>query len=241
MRASLTGQPVAVITGITGGFGSALAVAFARARFRIYGLYRSAEQQASDLMAEFPGQVQTYCADVGSGSEMADAAGHLRQLWGRADVLVNNAGITRDALLVRQREEDWDAVLRVNLSGAFHAIRAFVPLMQEGGHIVNVSSYSGLKGKEGQAAYSASKAALLGLTRTAAIELGPSGVCVNAVLPGYLPVGMGPRALHAAEAAAHDSFLGSLSDPAEAAGFICNLTRMRGVTGQVLCLDSRPI
>lgn len=241
MGASLTCRPVAVITGITGGFGSALAAAYARAGFRIYGLYRSAGQLASALTAEFPGQVQTHCADVGSSLEMTAAAERLCQFWGRADVLINNAGITRDALLVRQREEDWDEVMRVNLGGAFHATRAFVPLMKDGGHIVNVSSYSGLKGKEGQAAYSASKAALLGFTRTAAIELGPSGVCVNAVLPGYLPVGMGPRAIHAAEAAAHASMLGSLSDPAEAAEFVCNLTRMRGVTGQVFCLDSRSI
>jgi 3-oxoacyl-[acyl-carrier protein] reductase len=111
--------------------------------------------------------------------------------------------------------------------------------MHNGGHIVNISSYSGFKGKAGQSAYSASKAAVLGLTKTAAIELAAGGICVNAVLPGYLPVGMGQRAEQAAAGAAYDSLLQRLSDPAEAAAFVLNLTAMRSVTGQVFCLDSR--
>lgn len=190
-------------------------------------------------MEQAPDRIRMFSADVAQPDELARAAGALRDIWRRADVLINNAGITRDALLVKQHEEDWDAVMRVNLGGVFHAIRAFVPLMQDGGHIVNVSSYSGLKGKAGQAAYSASKAALLGLTKTAAIELAPERICVNAVLPGYLPVGMGPRAEQAAAGAVHDSLLHRLSDPAEAAAFVLNLTSMQSVTGQVFCLDSR--
>lgn len=232
-------QSVAVITGATGGLGSELVAVYARAGFQVFALYHTAGRKADIFRDAWPGQVEPYCADVSSRSALDDAADHLRRIWGRADVLVNNAGITRDALLVRQREDDWDAVMRVNLGGVFHALRAFVPLMLGGGHVVNVSSYSGLKGKEGQAAYSASKAALLGLTKTAAIELAPSGVCVNAVLPGYLPVGMGQRAAQAAAGAEHDSLLHRLSDPSEAALFVSNLTRMQGVTGQIFCLDSR--
>lgn len=113
--------------------------------------------------------------------------------------------------------------------------------MTEGGHIINISSYSGLKGKEGQAAYSASKAALLGLTKTAALELAVNNIRVNAVLPGYMPTGMGLGAGAALDRAKNDSLLKVLSDPKEVAKFIIHLAGMENITGQIFCLDSRII
>jgi NAD(P)-dependent dehydrogenase (short-subunit alcohol dehydrogenase family) len=113
--------------------------------------------------------------------------------------------------------------------------------MTEGGHIVNISSYSGVKGKEGQAAYSASKAGLLGLTKTAAIELSEYKIKVNAVLPGYLSAGMGISAARALKKAREDSLLNALSDPKEAARFIVYLVSTENITGQIFCLDSRII
>lgn len=230
---------VVVITGAAGGLGSEFVLSFSQAGYFVFGICHASSAQAEALAAQIPGRIRMFRADVACPGDLMRAADAVREHWGRADVVINNAGITRDGLLLRQQEADWDAVMRVNLGGAFHTLRAFVPLMPPGGHVVNISSYSGLKGKAGQAAYSASKAALLGLTKTAAIELAPAGICVNAILPGYLPVGMGPRAAQAAQGAIQDSLLHRLSDPSEAAAFVLNLTRMQGVTGQIFCLDSR--
>ncbi|HSW62447.1 MAG TPA: SDR family oxidoreductase [Dissulfurispiraceae bacterium] len=235
---SATGK-VVLITGATGGLGSSLVRAFAGAGHRVAVQYRTAEGLARTLCAEFPDRTLSVRADVTDFSSVQAAVAEVLAVWGRLDVLVNNAGIIRDGVLMRQQEADWDEVMAVNLTGIFYAVRAVVPAMTGGGHIIMLSSYSGLKGKEGQAAYSASKAALLGLTKTAAIELGPAGIFVNAVLPGYLPVGMGSRAEAAMKKAQQESLLGCLSDPDEAARFVVHLTTMRSVTGQVFCLDSR--
>jgi 3-oxoacyl-[acyl-carrier protein] reductase len=132
-------------------------------------------------------------------------------------------------------------VIETNLTGSFNVIRALSPLMVQsgGGHIVNISSRSGLSGKAGQAAYSAAKAAVLGLTRTAAAELATDNIRVNAVLPGYLMTEMGKAAEKASHAAKEASLLKRLSDPQEVAGFIAFLVSTEGVTGQVFSIDSR--
>ncbi|KAF0181969.1 MAG: 3-oxoacyl-acyl-carrier protein reductase [Nitrospirae bacterium] len=235
---SATGK-VVLITGAAGGLGFSLVREFALADHRVAVQYRTAEGLARTLCAEFPDRTLSVRADVSDFSSVQAAVADVLAAWGRLDVLVNSAGITRDAVLIRQQEADWDEVMAVNLTGVFHSVRAAAAAMTGGGHIVMLSSYSGLKGKEGQAAYSASKAGLFGLAKTAAIELGPAGICVNAVLPGYLPVGMGPRAESAMKKAQQESLLGCLSDPGEAARFVVHLTTMRSVTGQIFCLDSR--
>ncbi len=239
MRSESASDKVVFITGATGGLGVPLVRVFAGARWRVALQYHTAKDRARAVEAEFPGRVLSVQSDVADFRSLQSAVDTVLAVFGRLDVLINNAGITRDALLMRQQEADWDEVMAVNLSGAFYAIRAAVPAMLRGGCIIMLSSYSGLKGKEGQAAYSASKAAMLGLTKTAAVELGSAGICVNAVLPGYLPVGMGLRAATAMKRAREESLLGCLADPDEAAGFILHLTSMRSVTGQVFCLDSR--
>lgn len=134
----------------------------------------------------------------GLGCDVADAAGvsavvdRVVSDYGRLDILVNNAGITRDGLIMRMKPEDWELVLRVNLSGCFNFIRAVSRQMlkQRSGRIVNVSSVVGLMGNVGQANYSASKAGLLGLTKTAAKEFASRGICVNAVAPGFIETEM---------------------------------------------------
>jgi 3-oxoacyl-[acyl-carrier protein] reductase len=175
---------------------------------------------------------------------MAEVSGMAREVenrWGRLDVLINNAGISRDALLVRLDEADWDQVLKVNLRGCLNTARAFVPLLEAagGGHIINISSRSGLSGRAGQAAYSASKAALLGLTLSLAAELGPLDIRVNALLPGYMPTGMGKRNEKAMERARKESMLKRLSEPSEAASFVLWLAGTENITGQIFTLDSR--
>lgn len=182
-------------------------------------------------------------ADVGDAKQVEEMAAAVYRKWGRVDVLINNAGITKDSLMIKLKEAEWDEILRVNLKGCFNTIRAFSRVMIKtgGGHIVNISSYSGVKGKEGQTAYSASKAALLGLTYTAARELAGYNIRVNALLPGYMQTEMGMAAEKAMSKARADSISGSLSDPKEVAGFVEYLIKTDYITGQVFSLDSRII
>ena len=146
--------------------------------------------------------------------------------WGRIDVLVNNAGITKEALLLKTSEYDFDEVMDTNLKGAFNFMRAVALHMvkQKNGHIINISSIAGLKGKSGLSAYSASKAGLIGLTMSAARELSEHNVMVNAVLPGYMLTDMGIESNEKAkEIALYDSLMKEFSDPYNVAEFICYL------------------
>lgn len=231
---------VAVITGGTGGLGREIVRVFYGNAYRVAANYHaSLPEPIGGTDGETEKQAMTIRADVRRFDEVSKMASAIYQRWGRVDVLVNNAGVTKDSLLVKQREEDWDHVIAVNLKGAFNTIRAFAPLMAEGGHIVNISSYSGLKGKEGQAAYSAAKAALLGLTKSAAAELAEHSIRVNALLPGYMFTRMGADAGAALARAREESLLHTLSDPREVANFIVFLASTAHITGQIFCLDSR--
>ena len=182
-------------------------------------------------------------ADVGDIHQVEDMALQIENRFGRLDAVINNAGITKDNLLMRQSENDWDGIMKTNLKGCFNVIRTMAPLMKKsgGGHILNISSYSGLKGKAGQPAYSASKAALVGLTHTAAKELAPYDIRVNVLLPGYMMTEMGATALKAMEKAREDSISKKLSDPLEVAEFVACLLGTKNITGQVFSLDSRTV
>lgn len=233
---------IALITGGTGGLGSRIALKLLEKNYSLALNYRSNEIQAKKLINELQGDVTAVKADIGNLKEVRQMADELYNSMGVPDVIINCAGIARDALLPRVKTEDWDQVIRVNLTGAFNLIQVFSHLMKlrgEGGNFVNISSYSGIKGKKGQAAYSASKAALIGLSKSAALELAEYGIQVNVVLPGYMPTQMGRNAPGAMEGAIGDSLLKRLSDPDEAASFICQLIELRGVTGQVFALESR--
>ena len=229
---------VAVITGGTRGLGRETAVAFHENAYRVVVCYVRSGEAAHG--PEAPGdEISAVKADVGCAGDVSGLCEFVRKKWGRVDVLVNNAGVTGDSLLIRQKEAEWDEIINTNLKGAFNTIRFFAPLMAGGGHIINISSYSGLKGREGQAAYSASKAALLGLTKTAALELAGNNIRVNAVLPGYMPTEMGLGAGEPLKRAREESLLNTLSDPKEVAGFILYLAGTKNITGQIFCLDSR--
>lgn len=234
-------RKVALVTGGSRGLGAEIALALGRAGYAVAVNYLSNQAEARNVAGKAGGGSAALRADVSSREEVEAMAGEVRAKWGRLDVLVNNAGIARDALIARLSEADWDRVLAVNLRGCLNAIEVFTPLLKEagGGHVVNVSSRSGAFGKEGQAAYSASKAAVLGLTRRKAAELGEFNIRVNAVLPGYMPTAMGKSAPAAMERARRESALLRLADPAEAASFIVWLAGTGGITGQVFSLDSR--
>jgi NAD(P)-dependent dehydrogenase (short-subunit alcohol dehydrogenase family) len=233
---------IALITGGTGGLGSRLALMLCKNGYKIAVNYKSNELQSKKLLNEMGGDAAAFKADVGNIEEVIKMSEALYELWGIPDVLINSAGITRDALTLRARAEDWDRVMRVNLKGVFNTTQVFSRLMKlrgGGGHIVNISSYSGLKGKKGQAAYSASKSALIGFSKTAAMELAEFGIKVNVILPGYMATEMGKRAWEAMARAKEESVLKKLSEPDEVAGFIANLVETEGVTGQVFPIESR--
>lgn len=229
---------VAVITGGTRGLGREIALALRENGYRVLACYAGDDESARGFEA-MGDDLLAVKADVGRAEEVAAMGEFVRGKWGRVDLLVNNAGVSRDALLVRQKESEWDETINTNVRGVFNAIRSFAPLMTAGGHIINISSYSGLKGRAGQAAYSASKSALLGLTRTAAVELAADNIRVNAVLPGYMPTDMGLARGEALRRAMDESLLHTLSDPKEAARFIIYLAGTENITGQIFCLDSR--
>lgn len=234
-------MPVAVVTGASRGLGRQTAVALEKSGYLVGVNYIHSGNEAEEGVLNTGVPSMALRADVGNLHEVEWMAEQVRQRWGRIDVLVNNAGIARDGLMMRCSEDDWDEVMRVNIKGCFHASQSFVPLMIQsgGGHIVNVSSSSGLKGKRGQAAYSASKAAVAGFSSSLAKELGGYNIRVNCIVPGYMPTDMGAGAEEAMRTAREKSVLRSLSDPEEVARFVAYLVTTKTITGQVFCLDSR--
>jgi 3-oxoacyl-[acyl-carrier protein] reductase len=236
---------VIIVTGASRGLGRTIALRFGLAGARIVVNYRERHQDAVavvDRITEQGGQALSHQADVRQGAmvdAMIDAA--MKQ-WGTVDVLVNNAGITRDGLAVRMSEQEWDDVLSTNLTGPFHCIRAVSRAMmrQRSGHIISLASLTGLQGRAGQANYAAAKAGLVGLTRSTAKELGRFNIKANAVLPGLLATEMGSSVSGAAlDRIIEENSLGRSSTREEVADFIYHLSLMQHVSGQVFNLDSR--
>lgn len=232
---------VAVVTGASRGLGRQTAIALARAGYKVAVNYFHSPKEAEEVVHSIRFPAMGVKADVGSLSDVKEMAQKVYREWGRVDVLINNAGIVMDGVMMRYGEDEWDEVMRVNLKGCFNTVTSFVPLMirSGGGHITNISSFSGLRGKAGQAAYSASKASIIGLTVTLAKELAQYNIRVNSVLPGYMPTDTGTHAESAMERAKEESVLHRLSDTEEVAGFITYLVATETITGQVFRLDSR--
>lgn len=186
---------VAIVTGASGALGKGIATALAAEGAAVVVNYARNAQAAEELVVRITdagGQALAVQADIATteGAESLVKAAMAR--FGKVDILVNNAGITRDTLLLRMKEEDWDAVLDTNLKGVFLCTKAVArPMMKaRSGRIINIGSVSGLLGVPGQANYSAAKAGLVGLTRSVARELGSRHITVNAVVPGAIDAGM---------------------------------------------------
>lgn len=233
----------ALVTGASRGLGKEIALGLSSHGYQVAVNYLSSENDAAHVAERAGSGSFAVRADVGDIRQAEEMALKIEKRFGRLDAIVNNAGITRDKLLLRQTEDEWNQVINTNLKGCFNVIKTLAPLLRKsgGGHILNISSYSGLKGKAGQVAYSASKSGLIGLCTSAARELAEYGIRVNILLPGYMTTEMGSSALNAMERAREDSISGRLSDIREVAEFVAYLLGTKNITGQVFSLDSRII
>jgi 3-oxoacyl-[acyl-carrier protein] reductase len=226
----------ALVTGASRGIGRAIAVELARAGAAVVLSYRTGAEEATTVADEIGGRaVQADVSDAGSAQALVEAAGDL-------DVLVNNAGVTRDGLLVRMSDEDWQTVIDTNLASCFYTCRAAVRGMMKrrAGSIVNISSIVGLHGNWGQTNYAASKAGIIGFTKALARELGSRNVRANVVVPGYVKSQLTNVLPEDATAAMLENTpLGRLGDPEDVAGAVRFLSSDDAafVTGAVVLVD----
>lgn len=236
---------VALVTGGSGAIGGAIAKRFAAGGDRVAVHYHGNREKAEAVVAAIRqggGEADAVRADVTLASEVESMMAEVTERWGHIDVLVNNAGITRDTLLVRMDEADWDAVIATNLKSAYLCAKAVTRAMMRRrfGRILNVSSIVGIAGNAGQANYAAAKAGLLGLTRSLAKELASRGITANAIAPGFIDAGMteglGAGVREQALAFIPLGRFGSVEDVAEAAWFLCS-DAAGYITGQVLQVD----
>lgn len=191
----LLAKRVAVVTGASGALGKAIATALAAAGATVvvnYARNASAAQELVDSIKSAGGEALAVQADIATAEGAEALVKAAAEAYGKVDILVNNAGITRDGLLMRMKEDDWDAVLDTNLKGVFLCTKAVTRTMLKArfGRIINIGSVSGLLGVAGQANYSAAKAGMIGLTRATARELGSRGITVNCVVPGAIEAGL---------------------------------------------------
>jgi 3-oxoacyl-[acyl-carrier protein] reductase len=236
---------IAVVTGSARGIGLAISRGLAANGADIVLNDVIEESDASDAVAEIRGlgrRVLYLKADISQNDQAKELIAKVVGEFGSIDVLVNNAGITRDSLLLRMKEEDWDSVIAVNLKGTFNCIQAAAKHMmkQRSGAIVNISSIVGIFGNAGQANYSASKAGVIGLTKTSAKELASRGIRVNAIAPGFIETEMTKKlSAETREEVVERIPLGEFGSPEDVAALVCFLASGRAgyITGQVVGLD----
>ena len=185
----------ALITGATRGIGRAIALKFAAEGADVAFTYRSQDEAAQALLTEMEAmgvRAKAYKSDAASYEDAHNVVADVKEALGHVDILVNNAGITKDGLMMRMDEAGWDAVIGTNLKSAFNFIHAVTPIMarQRSGSIINMSSVVGVSGNAGQCNYSASKAGLIGLSKSIAKEMGPRGIRSNCIAPGFIATDM---------------------------------------------------
>jgi len=232
---------VCLVTGSSRGLGKAIALAFDKRGHRVVVHYKDRKHDAESVASQIKESLVLQ-ADVKESNEVKTLVDKVVEKWGTIDLLINNAGITKESLLIKTSENDFDDIVNTNLKGAFLLTRTVARYMikKRSGQIINISSFAGLKGKQGLSVYSAAKSGLLGLTRTSAVELSRYNVMVNAVLPGYMMTDMGSYSTETAKhEALQDSLIKKYSEPDHVAEFICFLSERKGITGQVFNLDSR--
>lgn len=242
MAQNLQGK-VALVTGASRGIGRATALALASEGAAVVVNYASSSSAAAEVVAQIEaigGSAIAFKANVANSDEVDQLIAATMEKFGRIDVLVNNAGITRDTLLLRMKLEDWQAVIDLNLTGVFLCTRAVSKIMlkQKSGRIINITSVAGQMGNAGQSNYSASKAGVIGFTKTVARELAPRAITVNAVAPGFITTDM-------TDGLKSDPILKMIplaryGQPEEVAGmiqFLASSSAAAYITGQVFNVD----
>jgi len=240
---NLSGQ-VALVTGAARGLGRIIAQSLAAAGAKVACIDINTDSLAETVAAirSAGGTAEPIACDVTDGSRVNKVVDEVIGKWGALNILVNNAGITRDNLIVRMKDDQWDAVININLRGTFLFTRAAArPMMKNRqGRIINVASVSGLMGNPGQANYSASKAGVIGLTRTVALELASRNVTVNAVAPGFIATEMtaalGEEVLQEVRKQIPLGRLGEPQDVADAVLFLAS-EAASFITGHILTVD----
>jgi 3-oxoacyl-[acyl-carrier protein] reductase len=233
-------KPVALVTGASRGIGRAIALELAQTGMTVAVNYARSPEAARAVVAEMEGNGAIFGADVSQADQVQQLFTEVLEKFGRLDVLVNNAGITRDGLLMRMKDEDWQQVIDLNLTGVFFCTRAATKLMlkQRSGRIINISSTSGVLGNAGQTNYAAAKAGVIGFTKAVARELSSRGITVNAVAPGFIDTDM-TKDLKLDGVIAQIP-LGRVGKPEEIAGtvrFLATDSAAAYITGQVICVD----
>ena len=236
---------VALVTGAGRGIGRAIAIALAKEGAEVVVNYNGSEERAKEVkqtIEENGGKASIYKCNVSDFEACEAMIKDIVKEHGRLDILVNNAGITKDGLIMKMKEEDFDSVLNVNLKGTFNTIRhsARQMLKQRSGKIINISSVSGILGNVGQANYAASKAGVIGLTKTMARELGSRGITVNAIAPGFVDTEMTEvLSEEIRENACKQIILGRFGKPEDIANTAVFLASDKAdyITGQVISVD----
>lgn len=236
---------VALVTGGSMGIGTAISLDLGRNGAEVALTYRKHEQEARavvEKIQEMGRRSKAYQVDVAEFAAVQELVGHVVKDFGRLDILVNNAGMNWDGVVWKMTEEQWDAVINVDLKGAFNFIRAAAPIFREqkSGKIINITSINGLRGKFGQANYAAAKAGTIGLTKTVAKEMGKYGVNVNAVAPGMILTDMFrdlPEEFK--QKAADETVFNRLGEPEDVAHLVTFLAtdKARHITGEVIKVD----
>lgn len=236
---------IAVVTGAGRGIGYAIAVRLARDGAHVACVSRTdanAKRTADEINATRPDMAKAYAVDVADHAAVQKVGAQILNDFGKIDILVNNAGVTRDGLSMRMSIEDWDTVINTNLKGAFNFVQAAQRAMikQRRGRIINISSVVGLIGNAGQTNYAASKAGLIGFTKSLARELASRNITVNAVAPGFITTDMTTGLSDDIKKASYAQIpLGKTGQPEDVANAVAFLasTEADYITGQVLCVD----
>ena len=235
----------AIVTGGISGIGAAISLELARCGANVAIIDLKPDEEAAEILEQL---TETGCTAIFIRSDFSDFAASIQAVqfvvdtYGQVDILVNNAGINRDGVIWKMTEEQWDDVIRVNLKGYFNFIRAVSPIFreQQSGKIVNITSINGIRGKFGQSNYSASKAGIIGLTKSVAKELGKYNVNVNAIAPGLIETEMMRNTDESVRTAALEEIvlkrLGQPEDIANVAAFLCSALAQH-ITGEVIKVD----
>ncbi|BAT86595.1 3-oxoacyl-[acyl-carrier-protein] reductase [Vigna angularis] len=238
--------PVVVVTGASRGIGRAIALSLGKAGCKVLVNYARSSKEAEEVskeIEEFGGQALTFGGDVSNEADVEAMIKTAVDAWGTVDVLINNAGITRDGLLMRMKKSQWQEVIDLNLTGVFLCIQAAAKVMmkKKKGRIVNIASVVGLVGNVGQANYSAAKAGVIGLTKTVAKEYASRNITVNAVAPGFIASDMTAKLGQDIEKKILETIpLGRYGQPEEVAGLVEFLALNQAssyITGQVFTID----